>query len=167
MAYSIESTVLHTARKRLVKDYPEQIRTCLDQLSDEEIWWRGNESSNAVGNLILHLCGSNRYYLVSGIAARDFVRDRDREFAERMRLTRSDVRQRYDAMVAECDEILGSLTDADMTNETDRTGKAGTTFAQILLHVTHHNAVHLGQIVFATKLLKEGAIHELWRRVSQ
>jgi uncharacterized damage-inducible protein DinB len=53
-----------------------------------------------------------------------------------------------------------------MSLETDRTGKAGTTFAQILLHVTHHNAVHLGQIVFATKMLKEGAIDDLWRKVS-
>jgi uncharacterized damage-inducible protein DinB len=164
MAYSIESTVLHGSRKRLTQDYPLQVRTCLEALSDEQIWWRANEPSNAIGNLVIHLCGSNRYYLVHGIAGRDFARDRDAEFAERTRLPGSELRQRYDAMVAECADVLGALTDADLARETDRTGKAGTTFAQILLHVSHHNAVHMGQIVFATKMLKENAIQDLWMR---
>jgi hypothetical protein len=115
----------------------------------------------------VHLCGSNRYYLVQGIAGREFARDRDAEFTERTHISRADLRRRYDAMVDECDGVLSALTPEDMAVETDRTGKAGTTFAQILLHVTHHNAVHLGQIVFTTKMLKEGAIKDLWRQVRQ
>lgn len=167
MAHSLESTILHAARKRLLNDYPQQIRTCLDSLNDDEVWWRGNESSNAIGNLIVHLCGSNRYYLVSGIAGRELARDRDAEFAERTHIPRDELRNRYDMMVAECETVLGALSPDDMAVETDRTGKPGTTFAQILLHVTHHNAVHMGQIVYATKMLKEGSIKDLWMKMRQ
>jgi uncharacterized damage-inducible protein DinB len=164
MAHALDSTVLFTTRKRLLQDYPLQIRTCLDALSDDQIWWRANEPSNAIGNLVVHLCGSNRFYLVHGLAGREFNRDRDAEFAERNPLTRAELKGRYDAMVSDCEQVLNGLSDADLARETDRTGKPGTTFAQILLHVSHHNAVHMGQIVFATKLLKEGAIQDLWMK---
>jgi uncharacterized damage-inducible protein DinB len=46
---------------------------------------------------------------------------------------------------------------------TDRTGKS-TTIAALLLHVSHHTAVHMGQIVWITKMRHPGAITELWIR---
>jgi uncharacterized damage-inducible protein DinB len=164
MPHALDSTILHVSRTRLTNDYPEQIRACLRSLTDDEIWWRPNEKANAVGNLVIHLCGSNRFYLVHAIGGRDFARDRDAEFAERTRVPGTELMRRLDEMVRDCDEVLAQLTPDRMLETTDRTGKEGTTFAQILLHVSHHNAVHMGQIVYATKLLREGAIDELWRK---
>ena len=41
---------------RYLRDnYVPKIRKCLNHLTDEDIWWRPNESSNSIGNLILHL----------------------------------------------------------------------------------------------------------------
>ena len=45
----------------IIKDeYFPKIEACLERLSAEEIWWRPNESSNSIGNLVLHLAGNVR-----------------------------------------------------------------------------------------------------------
>ena len=59
--------------------------------------------------------------------------------------------------------MLDTITPEQMMETTDRTGKR-TTFAQILLHVTHHNATHMGQIVWVTKMLHPGAIDDIWMK---
>ena len=71
MDQSLESTVLHIVHTRLVKDYPGQINTCLDALTDEQLWWRANEKSNSVANLVIHLAGSNRYYFEHVLGGQD------------------------------------------------------------------------------------------------
>jgi uncharacterized damage-inducible protein DinB len=161
--HTVESTLLHNARTRLASDYPDQIRTCLRALNDEQIWWRPNEKANAIGNLVLHLCGSNRHFIGKGIGGRDFERDRAAEFTSRTPVPKEDLLRQLDDMVSEVDTVLGALDPSRLMEQTDRTGKQ-TTFLQILLHVTQHVAAHMAQIVYATKLLKEGAIEELWMR---
>ena len=164
MPYALESTLLHIARTRLLKDYPGQINACLDVLHDDDIWWRPNEQSNAVGNLVLHLSGSNRYYLEQAIGGRDIGRNRDAEFAAREGISRDQVRATWDESVRICETILNGLEPSQMMQATDRTGKE-TTYAQILLHVTHHNAAHMGQIVWITKMRHAGALEELWMKM--
>jgi len=58
--------------------------------------------------------------------------------------------------------VLDALDASRMTETTDRTGKTSS-FAKILLHVTHHNAAHMGQIVWVTKMLQAGALDDIWR----
>src|SRR5437763_1975090 len=61
----------------------KKIKHCLDQLSDQQIWWRADESRNSIGNLILHLCGNLRQWITSGIGGAPYVRNRPNEFSER------------------------------------------------------------------------------------
>src|SRR4051812_19394483 len=61
----------------------QTILNCLDQLSDEDIWWRPNPASNAAGNLVLHLAGNVRQRIVSWIGGEQDIRQRDREFTEK------------------------------------------------------------------------------------
>ena len=35
-----------------------QISGCLQQLSEEDVWWRPHDTHNSVANLILHVCGN-------------------------------------------------------------------------------------------------------------
>ena len=58
---------LEDARKRLVSGYPAQVRAALLSLTDEQLWWRANSTSNSVGNLVLHVCGSTRHFLGRGV----------------------------------------------------------------------------------------------------
>jgi uncharacterized damage-inducible protein DinB len=163
MAYTLESTLLHLVRTRLLKDYPGQINACLDVLTDEDMWWRPNEQANAVGNLMLHLSASNRYYLEQAIGGRDIGRNRDAEFTARGGRTKAEIRTIWDEAVRTSETVLNGLEPSQMMQTTERMGKL-TTYAQILLHVTHHNAAHMGQIVWITKMRHAGALDEIWMK---
>ena len=162
MTRTIESTFLESARTRLCVHLTGQIRTCLGALKIEQIWWRPNESSNAIGNLVLHCVGSTRFYIGHVVGERDFVRDRQAEFAERRELPAAELRSRLDAAAAEADEVLAQMDPARLLAVTERTPKPMTLIEAIDLQLVHY-ALHAGQIAYATKLLDAGAIHEIWR----
>jgi uncharacterized damage-inducible protein DinB len=164
MVHTLESTVLHIVKTRLVNDYPEQIRTAMGALSDEQLWWRPNEHSNSAGNLILHLAGSNRYYFEHVIGDREDVRNRAAEFAARGGRTKMELQKHWDDSVASTAQALEALDASRLMDTTERTGKTST-FVQILLHVSNHNAVHMGQIVYIAKQLNPTAIDDIWMKM--
>ena len=163
MERDLNSTLLHLTRVRLTQDYPAQINACLDLLTDDQLWWRPHEQANAVANLVVHLSWSNRYYLEQAIAGRDISRQREAEFTARGGLSKAQLLETWRHSLSVVEEVLGRLQPEDMTTTTDRTGKV-TTYGQVLLHVTHHNAAHMGQIVWITKMLHPGALDELWMK---
>src|SRR5262245_39600002 len=157
MDRTLESTLLHIMKIRLVQDFPGQINACLDVLAEQDLWWRPNEEANSVANLVLHLAGSNRYYIEEIIGGRVVARDRDAEFAARAGRSKAEIRDTWDESVRVVGETLNGLEPSQMMQTKDRTGKM-TTFAQVLLHVSHHNAAHMGQILWATKELHPGSL---------
>ena len=164
MERDLDSTLLHLTRVRLLEDYPGQINACLDLLSDEQLWWKPHEQANAAANLVLHLSGSNRYYFGQVIGGRDAGRNRDAEFATRTIYPKARLLEIWQEALRVSEEALSGFDPSRMMETTDRAGKM-TTFAQVLLHVTHHNAVHMGQIVWITKMLHPGALDEVWMRM--
>jgi uncharacterized damage-inducible protein DinB len=163
MERTLESTLLHLVRSRMLDDYPAQIDECLDLMTDEDLWWRPDEQSNALGNILLHLIGSNRLYIGYGVGARPLERDRAAEFTARGNPTKADVQRAWSGTVAMMREVFDGLTPSHLMQTTDRTGKT-TTIASILLHASHHTAAHMGQIVWITKMRHAGAVNELWIR---
>ena len=163
MERDLNSTLLHLTRVRLTQDYPAQINACLDVLTDEELWWRPNEQANAVANLVVHLSWSNRYYLEQVIGGRDIGRNREAEFASRDGFSKATLLETWQHALRVTEEMLNGLEPSRLMETTDRTGKV-TTYSQLLLHVTHHNAAHMGQIVWITKMLHPGALDELWMK---
>ena len=154
---------LETARSRLAVHLPGQVRTCLDVLNDQQIWWRPNESSNAIGNLVLHCIGSTRHYIGHIVGERDFVRDRDAEFAERREIAAAELRARLDLAVQEADEVLAGFDPRRLLERADRASEPST-FLQVIGMQLVHFATHAGQIVFAAKLLKADALDDVWKR---
>jgi uncharacterized damage-inducible protein DinB len=163
MERTLESTLLHLVRSRMVDDYPAQIQECLDLITDEDLWWRPDEQSNALGNILLHLIGSNRLYIGYGVGARPIERDRAAEFTARSNPARADIARAWHDTVQMMREVFGELTPSHLMRTTDRTGKP-TTIASILLHASHHTAAHMGQIVWITKMRHAGGVSELWIR---
>ena len=155
--------LIEDARKRLVEAYPAQVREALGTLDEEQLWWRPNPAANSVGNLVLHLIGSTRHFLGRGVGASDYVRDRDTEFSEQGPVPRETLLKHLDDMVEEADRVLGALDDERLLDVSDRAGRPETVVA-LLLRVTHHWSVHSGQILFAAKAFREGAIDDVWRR---
>jgi uncharacterized damage-inducible protein DinB len=158
----LDAELLQIARSRLLDDYPRQVSACLQALGDEEIWWRPNEQSNAVANLVLHVAGSNRHYLEHVIGGGLDVRNRDAEFGARGGLSKADLEGLYEDVRGIVQHVLDTLTPTRLTETTDRTGRTSS-FARILLHVTHHNAVHGGQMLWIAKMLRPGVFTELTR----
>src|SRR5262249_60912394 len=74
---------LRHARFRLLEDYFVKIAAAIDALDDEQVWRRPNEPSNSVGNLLLHLSGNVRQWIISGVGGAEDRRDRASEFAAR------------------------------------------------------------------------------------
>jgi uncharacterized damage-inducible protein DinB len=158
----LDAEFLQMVRHRMLDEYPAQIRACLDALSDEDLWWRPHDQSNAIGNLVVHLAGSNQFYLGHAIGGGPDVRDREAEFGARGQRSRADVFAVYERARATVQRVLDTLTPARLVETTMATGRSSS-FARILMHVTHHNALHIGQIVWVTKLRKPGSLNELLR----
>ena len=160
MPESVDAFLLQHLTTRLVDEFPVQVEKCLDVLGEDDLWWRPHDQSNAVGNLVLHVAGSNRHFLEHVIGGVPFVRDRDAEFAARGGRTKADVLQVWKDVAGRVNKVLGALTPDRLPQVTSEKNKS---VAEILLHVTHHNALHIGQIVWITKLRRPGTIHELLR----
>jgi len=164
MERTLESTLLHIMKIRLLQDFPGQIGACLDVLTEQDLWWRPNDQANSPANLVLHLAASNRYFVEEVIGGGAIARDREQEFSARGGYSKEQVREIWDASSRAVAGVLNGLEPSQMMQATDRTGKT-TTFAQVLLHVSHHNATHMGQILWATKELHPGALEDIGRKL--
>jgi uncharacterized damage-inducible protein DinB len=159
--WGVAAVALGSMRSRIASVLPSQIRSCLERLTDEQIWWRPNDSSNSIGNLVLHLCGSIRHYLCRSIGGVDFTRDRPAEFAERGPLSRDELLSILDATISEAAETLDRFDPERLLDPTEEPGYYPSRLDQIF-GVAIHIATHMGQIVYVTKMLEEGSLDELW-----
>lgn len=134
------------------KSYPRIVK-CLGELTDDEIWRRPNENLASVGNLILHLCGNMRQWMISGIGGAPDKRERWKEFDEKGPIPRADLIQRLKSTL---DEVVSVLRAADLAKLTETRTVQGevTNGISVILHVTEHFSYHTGQISLHVKLLK-------------
>src|ERR1051325_773549 len=154
---------LTALRARITRVFPAQVRKALEPLSDEQIWWRPNESSNSIGNLVLHLSGSLDYYLNRNLGGLDFTRDRPGEFNERREIPKAELLARFDAMVANAERTFDSLTVERLGEPSPEPTMYSIAFED-LLNVAMHLANHVGQIVWIAKSLDAQALDEVWIR---
>src|ERR671912_1869378 len=91
---AVARTFLDKSRHLITSDYVPKIERCLDRLTDTDIWWRPNEASNSIGNLILHLCGNVTMWIIGGVGSLPFERHRQREFDERTKIAGDELRTR-------------------------------------------------------------------------
>lgn len=127
-----------------------RIADCLGRLSEEQIWRRGSENENSVGNIVLHLCGNVRQWIGFGVAGLPDIRRRDAEFEERGPVAREELTRRFQAAVADAVAVIGAL-DRQRLMETTLVQKYEVTVLEAVYHVVEHFAQHTGQIIFATK----------------
>ena len=165
-ASALAAGLVAEARRRLVKGFPDQVRDCLERLDERQVWWRPHGESNAVGNLVLHVCGSSRHFLGHIAAGHDYRRDRRAEFAERGPVPRPDLFRLVDDTVDETAALLDALEadPARLLEVRELPREAPHTVLALVVRTSHHWAVHTGQIVYATKLLTEGGLGELWMK---
>ncbi len=143
------------ARSQLAEDYLPKIERCLGRLDDEQVWWRANEQSNSVGNLLLHLAGNARQWIVCGVGGAEDLRERDAEFAARGQTPRAELLALLRSTLAEVDAALERLDPATLL-ERRRIQGLDVTVLRAVFHVVEHFSMHTGQIIQLTKLLGGG-----------
>jgi len=163
MTHTPSDAFLHIARSRLVVHLTGQIRTCLGALSDQQLWWRPNEGSNAVGNLVLHCAGSTRFHIGHVVGGVDFARDRDAEFQERRPLPREELLGQLETAVREADDVLRAFDPARLVENAERALQPAT-YMQVIAHQLVHYAMHAGQIAFVAKMFAPDSVDDVWRK---
>jgi uncharacterized damage-inducible protein DinB len=158
-----EQTVLQALQSRITNILPTQILSCVDELSEEQLWWRPNEESNSVGNLVLHLSGSLRHYISKTVGGIEYERNRPAEFGERQTLPKEQVIDIFKETISQVKQIFESFDTARFLDSTPEQAYNPTIF-NLLYNVSIHIATHTGQIVFVTKMLKDGSLDDLWIR---
>jgi hypothetical protein len=152
---------VNKSRSLMSSDYRPKIERCLEHLSDADIWWRPNEASNSIGNLILHLCGNVTMWILGGVGLRPFERQRQLEFDERRAIPASDLRRRLLAVVQQADEVMGALGPDDLMGRRHIQGY-DVTVLEAIYHVVEHFSMPTGQIILLTKA-RLGHDLILWR----
>jgi uncharacterized damage-inducible protein DinB len=129
-----------------------RIQDCLARLTPEQIWARGSDNENAVGNLVLHLSGNVRQWIGSGVAGLADHRQRDAEFDARGGVAPADLVELLKTRVAEAAGIIRAVPAARLTERITPQGY-DVTVLEAIAHVVEHFSQHTGQIILLTKML--------------
>lgn len=154
----VSQAFIEQAREFLREEYLPKIERCLEKLTDEQIWWRSNTESNSIGNLLLHLSGNARQWIVCGLGVEVDARQRQTEFDERGPIPRGELLSGLRATVGAVDSTLAVFDASRLMDKFKIQGTEATALAAIF-HVTEHFSMHVGQIVYITKQLTAEDMH--------
>jgi uncharacterized damage-inducible protein DinB len=128
-----------------------KIEHCLRQLDDAQVWWRPAPEMNSIANLLLHVSGNLRQWIVvtAGGATQDH-RDRQAEFDDRSQRPKAELLSMLKATVTEVDAVLASLPEKRLiepvTVQGYRTHAAGA-----VTHSVTHFGGHVQEIIHMTR----------------
>jgi GNAT superfamily N-acetyltransferase len=147
---SIADAYFVEARTQLAKA-SDAIRHCLSQLTDAQISWRPHDSMNSIGNLVLHVCGNIRQWIIAGVGGEPDVRDRPKEFAERGPFGKEDLLRHFDQLVEQADAVLRTLPPSQLLERRRIQGFDTTGLSAIFDSVAHFKG-HTQEIVCLTRM---------------
>lgn len=149
----LEERLRAVAREKLLEEFLPRLETAVRSLSEEEVWRKPNPASNSVGNLVLHLEGNVRQWIVFGLGGAKDVRDRPREFAPRRREAAGEILRRLRSAVEEAVSVISGLRSADFARRV-RIQAWEVDGVEIVIHVVEHFSYHYGQIAYAVKAVR-------------
>lgn len=143
---------LEQSRKMLLEECWPRLRTTVEGLSEEQLWWRPNQASNSIGNLLLHLSGNVRQWIVTSFNRHEDHRNRPAEFAEKAGGPAGPVLAKLGATLDEAAAVFARLTEEDLLAPMDIQGYH-VTGLEAVYHVVEHFGMHYGQIIYIAKAL--------------
>ena len=125
---------------------------CVDQLADEQVWWRPRADMNSIGNLLLHLAGNVRQLFASVLGGAADVRDRPAEFAARDTIPKAELLRRLTEAVTTAKTALAGASVENLCRvrklyNDDLTG------LQIVVRSTAHFRGHTQEIIHLTRTI--------------
>jgi uncharacterized damage-inducible protein DinB len=154
----VSELFISRSRYWLTKEYPIKIRHCVEALPSADTWSRPNETSNSVGNLLVHLAGNVTEWILGGVGGQTISRYRAGEFAQKKGRDASKLLRDLEIVLGKADAVLAKL-DAEDLDRSIVIQARETTILGAVYHVVEHFAMHTGQIVLLTKIYAPDKIH--------
>jgi hypothetical protein len=148
----VSSLFIEFSRRKLMEHYWPRLRTCVESLTVEQVWWRPNAASNSIGNLILHLNGNVRQWLVVSFNRQRDDRNRPAEFAAEDGMSAVQLLERLGATMNDAADVLERLTEADLIASFEIQGYH-VSGLEAVYQVVEHFGLHYGQIAYIAKSL--------------
>jgi hypothetical protein len=130
----------------------QRITHCLGQLDDRQVWWRPGETQNSIGNLILHLSGNLRQWVVCGLGGGADTRNRPLEFSERRAIAKAELLAGLGKVVDEATKALAGVTAGELLRVRRIQGFEVTGLGAIFSSVPHFRG-HTQEIICRTRML--------------
>lgn len=157
MSFDLATRFIERSRHYVSVEYPAKISAAVRSMPAERLWWRANDTSNSVGNLLLHLTGNVRQWIVSGVGGAPDSRHRDEEFSA---VDGTEAEPLLAGLRAACDEVdavLARLTAESLGEPRMIQGRETTVFSAVY-HVVEHFSGHTGQIILLAKSFTPHAV---------
>ena len=149
---TVTTLFLQFSRHKLLEQYWPRLRECVAPLTHEQIWWRPNEASNSIGNLILHLNGNVRQWLVASFNQLKDERNRPAEFAATEPYAAAEPIDLLNATLEEASQVLSRLTEKDLLAPFEIQGH-NVRGLDAVYQVVEHFGQHYGQILYISKYI--------------
>lgn len=128
-----------------------KIDHCASQLNDQQIWWRPEESMNSIANLILHLCGNVRQWMIAGVGGQADERNRPREFSQRDGAAVAELMGMLSQLLEETHGCLGHVSESDLLSRRTIQGYDVTGMQAIIESIAHFRG-HTQEITHLTRI---------------
>ena len=142
------------SRHKLLDQYWPRLRSCVESLNEDQVWWRPNDSSNSVGNLVLHRNGNVTQWLIAPFTHCEDKRDRTAEFSRKDGIAPAALLAEMQKTMTGAAAVFSTLTRADLHAHFDIQGYHMTGLHAVY-QVVEHFGLHYGQIAYVTKLLRD------------
>jgi len=139
---------------RVIEESLARITQCVGLLTPEQLWYKHNRNTNSIGNLVLHLEGNIRQYIVSGVGGENDVRQRSKEFLDGYDYLGSEILDKLTATLQAANAVVQAISEEQLTETVTIQGFPHTRLSAIL-HVIEHLSYHVGQITFYTKYVND------------
>ena len=136
-----------------INESAKRVTKCLDEIDEIELWKKPNEHSNSIGNIVLHLCGNIRQYIISSLGQVEDIRERDKEFSANEAFKKSELLTKLQQTINEAITVLEGLDESALVKLYFVQGFQLSGIG-IVIHVTEHFSYHTGQIAFWVKVLR-------------
>ena len=151
MSENALSAQFHITTRRELAEALARIVHAVSQLSADDIWWRPFEEQNAIGNIVLHLCGNMGQWLVSGVGGAPDTRDRPGEFSERRQISKAELLAKLAQVVTAADEAIVRCSESELLNVRHVQHGPQTGMAAIF-HSVGHLIGHAQEIIYIARL---------------
>jgi uncharacterized damage-inducible protein DinB len=122
-------------------------------LTPDEVWTKGSPAENAIGNLLLHLEGNIRQWILTGLAGEPDSRVRSAEFAATEGEPAALIRH-FSTTVSAAIDVIRRLDSDQLAAPVSIQGFRVTGLTAVY-HVVEHGSYHTGQILAAVKRMRQ------------